>query len=633
MATGIGPKKSLFKRRAGPVIVQKITEPNPAVNPTSTSTNPSPPPARLTSASSPGLTQDGTAITTDSDSSPPRPAANDPGIDLFRRAKHFYPRAIEASLRTGAKQDGANGHDPKRRRVSSEQDGSGNENDAALSLSSRSPSWSPSPLGRNVIPPVELRDSSKSPSPQTRPDKGKGVATQHTVNAGLVFADASPAKKRASPEAEPGEEAQAATDTNTNTDTNTGDDAVIVLDDSDAGDTQPQKQRPRKDSWEEDDDDDASSNKKHRPRRPQHTAKDDDASGDDGLAEAIDPEFEEYIIRARARDAASRAAREIQDINAQLAARARRSASSEHAGGGGPNDPDKSAGSQATASSTATAAASEPPPRPLSEQSYRIFITPRLPEPVPPLIANVRMDQEMRHVKNAFISHAREKGYEMPPDVAKSVLLTWKGAKIYDFTTGLTLKLSPDAKGRFHGAASLGGLSSFTGGDAGDNGSHRVSSGFVSGGLHIEIWTDELYERYIVEQDKRCRRNMGETVDEDLLSEDEYEGGGDRNRNDSDSPALFKREESMGHRPQPHKTQPTHDKIRLVLASRSYDKLSVTAHSDTTIDTLVQAFRIQRGIAADKTVTVWMDGEQLDGGTTVGDADMEDMDSVEVHIS
>ncbi|EPE06671.1 hypothetical protein F503_03098 [Ophiostoma piceae UAMH 11346] len=644
MATGIGPKKSLFKRRAGPVIVQKITEPHPALNSalnpastlTSTSTLPSPPPASLTGASSSGLTQDGGAINTDFDSSPPRPAANDPGIDLFRRAKHFYPRAVEASLRAGAKQDGANSHDPKRRKVSSEQDGT--DNDVALTLSSRSPSASP--LAHDATSPLELRDSSKSPSPLRRLDKGKGIATQHTVNAGIIFTDVSPtSRKRASPEAdaEAGEEAEATaeTDTNTNTNTNTGDDSVIVLDDSDTEDTQPQKQRPRKDSWEEDDDE---ASKKRRPRRLEHTIKDDDDDSGDGLAEVIDPEFEEYIIRARARDAASRAAREIQEINAQLGASARRSTSGEHAAAGA-NDTDMSFESQATVSSTATAVASEPPPQPLSEQSYRIFITPRLPWSVPPLIANVRMDQEMRHVKNAFISHAREKGYEMPPEVAKSVLLTWKGAKIYDFTTGLTLKLNPDAKGRFHEADGLGGLSSFTGGDANDNGSHRVSSGFVSGGLHIEIWTNELYERYIVEQEKRRRRNMGETLEEDLLSDDEYDGGGgggDRNSTERDSFTQFKREESAGSRSQPHKTQKTqqtHDKIRLVLASRSYDKLSVTAHSDTTIDTLIQAFRIQRGIAADKTVTVWMDGEQLDGGTTVGDADLEDMDSVEVHIS
>ncbi|KAH7328966.1 hypothetical protein B0I35DRAFT_418886 [Stachybotrys elegans] len=62
------------------------------------------------------------------------------------------------------------------------------------------------------------------------------------------------------------------------------------------------------------------------------------------------------------------------------------------------------------------------------------------------------------------------------------------------------------------------------------------------------------------------------------------------------------------------------------------DEVPLTVRSETTVETLITGFRAQRGIEPDKDVGIWFDGERLEEHTTMAEAEVEDLDSLEVHI-
>ncbi|CAK7219896.1 hypothetical protein SBRCBS47491_004006 [Sporothrix bragantina] len=565
----------------------------------------------------------------------PAPASEDAGVNSFRRAKFFFPKlleeqrkAAEAAAARKAKgkatradtehdkdtndtrdpksrdhspssPDRRSDHEPKRRKVS-------HETPAGDRTPSPLPQSSPGSGGqrtRNGRQGGDVRASSRSdsgsPQPRARTDKGKGVATTHSVNADVVFTHSSPGAGTPSPV------------TTRRTTRSTKDDSVVVIDsDSDADsdiDLAPYRPRDKGNSRrvEEDEDDEVHNN----------------AQNDDDL-EIIDPEFAEYILRAKNKAKAQKADVDLAgNMNGAPAATTTSAsqattASMARSGSSFTVSGDMTSATPPTASQSASSAptVSAPLQSPPGDQQYRIFITSHFPQEVPPLLAYVRMDQMMRYAKDAYIGHAMRNGVHLTDEQAQSVLLTWKGSKIYNFTTGQSLGVKPDAKGRFRDAHHIS-----SSGDYGGTGSSPA--GFMSGGLHLEIWTEELYEAYLQEEDKRRRRNLGEVIEEDLVSDDdvgpggETQGGASEGAGGADSGAASQ-----------------NSRIRLVLKSRDHEKLKITAHNDTTIETLATAFRLQREIGPDKNVVIMWDGDELEGSMTVGEAEMEDMDSIEVHI-
>ncbi len=552
----------------------------------------------------------------------------DSGVDLFRRAKQFFPKAVEAHLRDAEGEaeptlpppESSPGRDSnngvKRRKVSHDVDNGTNGYSGRFSIS---PESSVSPDGL-MLSQRRGRHSarhlgSESPTPPPRRNKGKGVAQAHTVNSHVVFTGSSPEDPRAAA---------------------ANDDSVIMLDDDSDTDGEQIKRQlngaTSKDSIRihpDDRDDDESEGSGGGGGGSGGV----DAS-DDEITEVIDPEFEEYIIRARAREAAAQAAKAAQEEAGALIAN---------------TVDDGGFASQATVASMAQTASTltqqddaavfsfeqnnptqQQQPTP-DAQAYRIFIASHFPDPVPPLIATVRMDQEMRHVKNAYLNHAASKGVTLTDELADTVLLTWKGSKIYNWTTGQSLKIQPDARGRFRdddGSVGLG---------LGDSGSFRgldQPSAFKSGGLFLEIWTEELYDQYLLDQERRRRRNLGEVLAEDLVSSDGEDGGGGTNQGrgaPGGANNTGHTNSNTGASPSSAQ-QPAPQRVRLVLKSRDYEKLNITAHGDTTVDMLIAAFCQQRQVGPDQTVAIRWDGDELEGGMTVAEAEMEDMDSVEVYV-
>ncbi|OAA58522.1 Small ubiquitin-related modifier, SUMO [Niveomyces insectorum RCEF 264] len=638
MSTGAAPAKKkplLFKRRAVPVAATNATA-HAAGDPDDASSN-------LASTAK-------NSFVSAADSS-----VGNGGVDLFRRSKQFFPKALEEQSRRlkaekRRKQQAAagtagkttkrepaepretsstpppspsrSGHDVKRRKVSPE------VGDAGTSAERR-----PTPDGASLSP-------TASPAPQRTVDKGKGRAVDyHDVNAHIVFAsESAPARSPSlNPEAyhdededDPhgfyghrGRRKPAAMGADV-----TVADAPIRADEEDN-----EGQRAIKLEILDDEEEEEEKKKKD--------GDDDDDDDDDSIEDAIDPEFEEYIIRARARDAAARAAQAAHEAaggSTVLSPGATRAEERTAASGLFPASQETTtAASTPTATQTQTQAQMQTPTppspaRPPADQHYRIFITPHLPAPVPPLIANVRMDQKMVHVHNAFVAHARSKGLPLTDEEAAAAVLTWKGNKIYSWTTGSSLGIRPDAHGRFRDEGEVPGP-----GAVHYHHRHGQPAGFVSGGLHLEFWTEALYNAYLIEQEKRRLRNLGELVEEDLASGDDdndadgVDGsarvGGAAHATGDPSSGVG----ANGGAPSSAAAEAP-QRIRLVLKSRDYEKLNITAYSNTTVATLIAAFREQRQIGLDKTVAIYWDGDRLDEDTTVGEAEIEDMESVEVHI-
>ncbi|KJR86197.1 uncharacterized protein SPSK_02359 [Sporothrix schenckii 1099-18] len=576
------------------------------------------------------------------------PAADDSGVNAFRRAKFFFPKVLEEqrkakeareaaaakklkakgsetqppTVRSSSSPDRPRGtdHVSKRRKVSHETaDGKAkalhDSPSPAGSPLANSPSRHDRRTGARHARSVSLSSGSPSPPPPSRLDKGKARATAHSVNADVVYA------------------------TNTNTSsppptrqqTSTGGadkDASVVLiestDDSDSDDD-VQPYRP--------------------PDRMAPVVSRRDRDEGDVVDEVTDPEFREYIERARDKAAKARQDAELDAVFGDELSQGPKA--------GATFSSNTTASTNATSASQATTASMgqsgdtgtapamaettppPPPPQPAqprtttiassqpasSDQQYRVFITSHLPKEVPPLLATMRMDQEMRYARNAYLHHAAKHNVHLSDEAAQRTLLTWKGSKIYNFTTGASLGVQPDAKGRFRDYDSMAMV-------AADAGAGKPAAGFQSGGLHLEIWTEDRYAAYLQAEERRRRRNLGELVEGDMSSDgdDDVEDG---RRGASRGPGGGP---SGGPGQGPESASANSTRIRLVLASRAHEKLKITAHGDTTIETLATAFRLQRGIEPDKTVAIMWDGDELEGSMTVGEAEMEDMDSVEVYI-
>ncbi|CAK7563663.1 MAG: hypothetical protein SEPTF4163_001536 [Sporothrix epigloea] len=575
----------------------------------------------------------------------PTPVSEEYSVNSFRRAKFLFPKLLEeqrkaaeaekeaaaarkaraqaASAKSNAakNRDGNTGrsesgdtsssrdrsslspdrrsdHEPKRRRVSRETPAGDLEPSPALQSSSgaKGSRTKNGQQGRNSsTSPCSI---SSSPSPEAWADKGKKFASAQPVVLENTLTRGSPDLRQR----------QRSPVSNANyRDLGLKKDDSIVLIDSDteaSSDGELATYRPRD---------------KANFMRTEERRQDDKHSStqaDDDL-DIIDAEFAEYITRARNKAKARKTDVDATGDAHGAATMATNSASqvttdgTTHTGSSfalsGETASTAATTSQPTSAALPAPPSSQPPP---GDQQYRLFITSHFPQEVPPLLAYVRMDQMMRYAKDAYISHASRNGVNLTEMQAQSVLLTWKGSKIYNFTTGQSLGIKPDAKGRFrdgHGTDSSG--------ESGGS-----SAGFLSGGLHLEIWTEELYEAYLQEEDKRRRRNLGELIEDDLLSDDEAGPGGATND---------AKHEAAGN----HSAAATqNDRVRLVLTSRDYEKLKITAHYDTTVETLASAFRLQRKIEPDKKVVIMWDGDELEGSMTVSGAEIEDMDSVEVHI-
>ncbi|KAF7545882.1 hypothetical protein G7Z17_g8841 [Cylindrodendrum hubeiense] len=197
------------------------------------------------------------------------------------------------------------------------------------------------------------------------------------------------------------------------------------------------------------------------------------------------------------------------------------------------------------------------------------------------ILVKFLFDKPLRLVRETWIATQRKRGIHIPIDQNDDVVLTWRRQKVYNFSTLLSLGIRPQADGRLvadaHGLAGL--VESRT----------RV---------HMEAWTPELFQEMEHEEELRRKREAGELSDEEAPEE----------------------------APEPEQ------KLKVTLKARDFEDVRLTVRLETTVETLVTGFRTQRDVDANREISLWFDGERLEEHVTMDEAEIDDMDTIEVHI-
>ncbi|KAK2004118.1 hypothetical protein LX36DRAFT_745094 [Colletotrichum falcatum] len=172
----------------------------------------------------------------------------------------------------------------------------------------------------------------------------------------------------------------------------------------------------------------------------------------------------------------------------------------------------------------------------------------------------------------------------------ESVFLTWRGHELYDWTTLHSLDLAGTFRRSGGGGVAYEGFR-----DDWTN-------------VHMQMWTRELWEEHERQEARRRRHDLGEYSDD--------EGGGNGG-DEGGTPAV---EQEAG------------KKIKVLLKTKTDEPLKTSVRPSTTIGTIMELFRKMRGLAVDAPISLMFDGDELEEDMTVEDADIGDMETIEVYI-
>ncbi|KAI1209000.1 uncharacterized protein F4807DRAFT_106761 [Annulohypoxylon truncatum] len=204
-----------------------------------------------------------------------------------------------------------------------------------------------------------------------------------------------------------------------------------------------------------------------------------------------------------------------------------------------------------------------------------------------PLLFRRRLSQKLNVVYQTWVEQQIVKNSNVPRPVLESMFFTWKGNKVYPHTTLKTLGIKPERDGGLY--------PDWKSDQEGYQGREKVL---------FEAWTQQLYDGYLEEKERQRLQHLNEL-------EGVYEGSQE---------------------PEPPQNSQEEKKIRVHFKAKDVPPTKVTVRPSTTAAQLVKAYRRLASIPEDKTIELHWDGEALDDETTVEQADIEDMDSLEVHI-
>lgn len=204
-----------------------------------------------------------------------------------------------------------------------------------------------------------------------------------------------------------------------------------------------------------------------------------------------------------------------------------------------------------------------------------------------PLMFRRKLSQKLTVVYQTWIERQVAKHSLVSRPVLESMFFTWKGNKVYSHTTLQTLGIRPERDGSLY------------------PGWKTDQEGFLGRDkVYFEAWTQELYDEYLEEKEKKRLQEIGE------LEEESEE------RQESEQPQDSQEDQ----------------KIRVHFKAKDRPPTKATVRSSTTAAQLVKVYRRLADIPEDKTIELHWDGEVLDPETTVEEAEIEDMDSIDVHI-
>ncbi|KAB5539517.1 ubiquitin-2 like Rad60 SUMO-like-domain-containing protein [Coniochaeta sp. 2T2.1] len=326
----------------------------------------------------------------------------------------------------------------------------------------------------------------------------------------------------------------------------------------------------------------------NRPARADPSDDDDDDDlqiVENPQEEEVDDEFEEYVRRARAKAEERERQAKIKLERGSQATPSQETKPSAHSSFAARSDSNNdSQGSN------------------MDEPVINIMVSSHIPGMKAKMMTR-RINHNLRAVKVAFLSR-----HNIPMAMHDEYFLTWKGNRIYATTTPAELGIRV-AKGR------PGDKIAAVVGAKGAHSSH--GNGFHENGLHLEAWTEETYQEYLREKERERRRLLGQLDDDDDDLGDKIPGSGYQSSQDPGGDGGVGEEATT----------------RIILkAAKDYDLLKFKVHAHTTIDEMITTFRENRKVPEDKEISLFFDGEKLDGDLAVRDTEIEDMDSIEVHI-
>lgn len=190
-------------------------------------------------------------------------------------------------------------------------------------------------------------------------------------------------------------------------------------------------------------------------------------------------------------------------------------------------------------------------------------------------------DRPLVLVRNAWIQ--RQQGVAMP--ATDELILTWRCSKVYNNSSLLDLGIRPFGE---YGVFAEGG-----------------SSGLDETKVHLQIWTSKLLEDHLAEEQRRRKRASGDVYDDD----------------DDGSDGVQVQEPVEERR-----------KFKVNLKARDYEEMGLTVLLETTVETLMTAFRSHRAIPPEKEISLRFDGDQLEEHVTMEEAGVDEMDTIEVHL-
>ncbi|KAM3453295.1 hypothetical protein MY3296_003886 [Beauveria thailandica] len=239
-----------------------------------------------------------------------------------------------------------------------------------------------------------------------------------------------------------------------------------------------------------------------------------------------------------------------------------------------------------------------PPDQPGTASPFiNIVVTSEIPDTHSCLV-KFRFDRPLRLVRDNWtaLQHRHKVPLRDLLDRDDDVILTWRRKKVYMTSTLLSLRILPSAT--TIGAAVM---------------ERSTRDGFNESGtrVHMQAWTPALFAK-MEREDEAARRQR------EMPSETAGEGGEGNYEEDNDDEEEEKSAAAA--------------MVRVVLKSRDREPVKLKVLPETTTELLVAAFRAQRDVPPGADVALWFDGMRLQEGATMEDADIDDMDTIEVHV-
>ncbi|CAI6095817.1 unnamed protein product [Clonostachys chloroleuca] len=192
----------------------------------------------------------------------------------------------------------------------------------------------------------------------------------------------------------------------------------------------------------------------------------------------------------------------------------------------------------------------------------------------------VKYDKSLKDIRKSWFQTQAKFDISLPPGFTMSdSILTWCGAPVYSHTSLRDLAIRPCGSGKVTAPSS--------------NRDGISPDGTV---VLMRIHTPEGFR--IFEEEKRRKREAHDFSDDeaDELPESEAET------------------------------------LTINLAARDLDPAELKVQPETTVDTVITTYRAIQNIPSSRQITLWFDGEMLEDYITMKDADIDDLDTIEVHI-